>query len=367
MSEQATTLDYGKAKPISADAARPWVAVDLDGSLAKYTGWKGKLHIGEPIPAMVDRLKRMLADGEDVKIFTARVANDPDGTARKAIQDWTQKHLGHRLPITNVKDEHMRAIYDDRAIQLERNTGRILGSQRKAKEETEEAQADQAPGQRLKTLREKEDRTPAEETEFQNLITEQLKDGTYGKNESPFKFKYGSTQADIPPDSEAGRALDRARARINVDHLAGDGLVRDGHVTIRYGLKGGDEVGIRAHLEKQHPFEATLGKVSAFPPSEHSDGAAPIVVVVDSTDLRRIEKELDRHGNFVPRSFADYRPHATLAYVKPEVAKRYAGMLGTAGKKFVVNSISISHRDGSVHKVELKGEKRPGFYKPKAK
>lgn len=26
-----------------------WIGVDLDGTLAEYTGWKGVEHIGEPI------------------------------------------------------------------------------------------------------------------------------------------------------------------------------------------------------------------------------------------------------------------------------------------------------------------------------
>lgn len=33
-----------------------WIGVDLDGTLAHYEGWKGVEHIGEPIPAMVERI-----------------------------------------------------------------------------------------------------------------------------------------------------------------------------------------------------------------------------------------------------------------------------------------------------------------------
>ena len=34
-----------------------WIGVDLDGTLAIYTGWKGCDHVGEPIPPMVERVK----------------------------------------------------------------------------------------------------------------------------------------------------------------------------------------------------------------------------------------------------------------------------------------------------------------------
>ena len=107
-----------------------WIGVDLDGTLAMYDGWKGADHIGEPVPAMLERVQRWLAKGERVKIMTARVAKSdwrPDEAAiehcRQVIQDWTEKHLGVRLPVTNVKDYSMLELWDDRAVQIIPNTG----------------------------------------------------------------------------------------------------------------------------------------------------------------------------------------------------------------------------------------------------
>ena len=51
-----------------------WIGVDLDGTLAEYTGWKGIDHVGKPVPAMVKRVKDWIAKGQDVKVFTARVS-----------------------------------------------------------------------------------------------------------------------------------------------------------------------------------------------------------------------------------------------------------------------------------------------------
>jgi hypothetical protein len=118
-----------------------WIGVDLDGCLAVYGGWKGPDHIGEPVPAMLARVKQWLAEGKDVRIFTARVAatghwvassqahDDADFATDqvKTIQDWTERHLGVRLPVTATKDYGMEALYDDRAVQIEFNTGRIIG------------------------------------------------------------------------------------------------------------------------------------------------------------------------------------------------------------------------------------------------
>lgn len=100
-----------------------WIGVDLDGTLAQYDGWVAEDHIGDPIDKMVQRVKGWLADGKTVKIFTARVADDPDGTIKKTIQDWTEEHIGQRLDVTNEKDHQMESLWDDRAHRVEKNTG----------------------------------------------------------------------------------------------------------------------------------------------------------------------------------------------------------------------------------------------------
>lgn len=100
-----------------------YIAVDLDGTLAKYDGWKGPDVIGDPIPKMVERIRRTIGSGKNVKIFTARVAGDNDGIARRAIKKWCRLHLGFELPITCIKDRHCRAIWDDIAKKVYKNTG----------------------------------------------------------------------------------------------------------------------------------------------------------------------------------------------------------------------------------------------------
>lgn len=100
-----------------------WIGVDLDGTLAQYGGWKGADHIGEPIPAMLERVKGWLSEGVEVRIFTARVSIDEDGSVERAIQDWCEQHIGHRLAVTCRKDYAMVELWDDRAIQVIPNTG----------------------------------------------------------------------------------------------------------------------------------------------------------------------------------------------------------------------------------------------------
>lgn len=107
---------------------RGWIGVDLDGTLAKYEYWSGVEHVGEPIPAMVVRVKQWLADGEEVKIFTARMSAMPrDGTSlekvRTMIEDWCEEHIGQRLEVTHEKHYSMKQLWDDRAVRVINNTG----------------------------------------------------------------------------------------------------------------------------------------------------------------------------------------------------------------------------------------------------
>jgi hypothetical protein len=108
-----------------------WIGVDLDGTLATYDGWKGVNEIGEPVQAMLNRVKQWRRDGKCVKVFTARMHghNQPlvgggNEDALTPIQNWCLKHIGEVLPVTNVKDYGMIELWDDRAVQVIPNTGR---------------------------------------------------------------------------------------------------------------------------------------------------------------------------------------------------------------------------------------------------
>lgn len=107
-----------------------WIAVDLDGTLAHYTKFLGPTVIGAPIPLMVDRVKGWVVEGRKVCIYTARVAPHKDvrdmAAVRQAIQTWCVAHLGAILPITCLKSSGIAEFWDDRAIRVEKNTGRIL-------------------------------------------------------------------------------------------------------------------------------------------------------------------------------------------------------------------------------------------------
>lgn len=101
-----------------------WYGVDLDGTLAHYEGWKGAEHIGEPVPAMMQRVRQWLSEGKQVKIVTAR-ASDPHGYVRQ----WLDSHGLDQVEVTDRKDFGMIELWDDRVVQVEKNTGRELVSE----------------------------------------------------------------------------------------------------------------------------------------------------------------------------------------------------------------------------------------------
>lgn len=108
-----------------------WIAVDLDGTLATDVEPFDVNVIGAPIPTMVARVKEWLAKGIEVRIFTARVCKPPKDVVGfieqpvEVIENWCVEHLGQKLIVTNEKDYGTMALWDDRAISVESNTGRI--------------------------------------------------------------------------------------------------------------------------------------------------------------------------------------------------------------------------------------------------
>ena len=59
------------------------------------------------------------------------IAHRDVAAVRPHIEAWCLKHIGQIIPVTNVKDYGMEELWDDRAVQVEANTGRVLGYSRR--------------------------------------------------------------------------------------------------------------------------------------------------------------------------------------------------------------------------------------------
>jgi ribonucleotide monophosphatase NagD (HAD superfamily) len=87
-------------------------AIDLDGTLLEYDGWKGEFHFGKAFPGAVDWVKKQLLMGNKVTVFTTR------GDSLQ-LREHLQKQGFPELPITNIKLASFTVFIDDRAIRFE--------------------------------------------------------------------------------------------------------------------------------------------------------------------------------------------------------------------------------------------------------
>jgi hypothetical protein len=85
-------------------STRPVVfAVDVDGVLLKYDGWKGVDHLGDPLPGAKEFLEALRTIGE-VMIYTTRTCmwlNKPHHVSTLVVK--VQEHLDkHGLPYDTI-------------------------------------------------------------------------------------------------------------------------------------------------------------------------------------------------------------------------------------------------------------------------
>lgn len=97
-----------------------WIGVDFDGVLATYEIMQGK-QLGEPVSAMIQRVKSWHNEGKVVRVFTARAG---DGVQKKAVEDWLAEQGLAWVEVTNVKAFGMVELWDDRAVRVRKNTGK---------------------------------------------------------------------------------------------------------------------------------------------------------------------------------------------------------------------------------------------------
>lgn len=194
---------------------------------------------------------------------------------------------------------------------------------------------------------------------FPNKYLKQL-----GKDLS-HKHQYSSTQFDL---AQAGYnrtqgspipALQAIQNQISDDDLAEDGKEDNFHVTVKYGLHGNDANEVREvvkqwmQLRQEQPgglsCTATLGEVSLFPADESTtqrggDQYDVVKVEVTSPDLEELNQFLSdnlEHTDTHPI----YSPHITLAYVRPGMGRKYAG-LHLKDHYVILHKLVFSDRDG---------------------
>jgi 2'-5' RNA ligase len=273
--------------PAEQEAER--VNIDLDGTLS-VSGGTGPNVIAPMRPGARFFLEKLHGLGYEVVIFTAR-----DVIPAKA---WLRQNGLMRFvnDVTNTKLPS-KVIVDDRAIRFD--------------------------GDFTKSLKEIEDFKAHWETER----------------------KFSTTQVNLP--AEVAEKVKALGLKIPDEELAEDGREQVAHITLKYGFhddKPSDQ--LRDAVKKAGPIKARFSRLGKFSAPEHE----VLILEVDSTDLHRLNKAVSaamEHTDTHPQ----YKPHCTVAYVKPGTASKYLSNRELDGTEMIFTSVLWSGKDHSTEEL----------------
>jgi 2'-5' RNA ligase len=166
--------------------------------------------------------------------------------------------------------------------------------------------------------------------------------------------KYATTHIPLPPD--IAQKVQEFGKSIAPHHLAEDGLEKDPHITVKYGLHSDASGDVKDALKNEMPARFKLTGLSCFPATAERKSDV-LIAGVHSPDLQRLNQLVSKATPHVD-TFRDYKPHATIAYLKPGMGKEYAQPSPLDGMEGVADTVIHSSRDGAETKIKLTGQSR---------
>ena len=172
-------------------------------------------------------------------------------------------------------------------------------------------------------------------------------------NDAGEEHDYSSTQANLPAGI-AGKVREFAGTIPpgELSDKSGEGEEQP-HVTVRYGNASTDPLPVQKALAGEGPITVKLADTASL---FHTDEGDVLKVAVESPDLGRLNTKL----HDVPHTgetFPDYKPHVTVAYLKPGEGAQYAGkpIPGVTGQTITLPSVTFSGKDGKQTEIPLTG------------
>jgi 2'-5' RNA ligase len=154
--------------------------------------------------------------------------------------------------------------------------------------------------------------------------------------------------AGAPLPAKAAFRLMALQNKIRKADLGDLGRELQPHITVKYGIKSDDVADLREVLKGVPPIRARLGDVSLFKNPKHD----VLKIDVDSEDLQRVHELISNHFDN-DDTWPEYRPHATIAYLKPGMGKNYLNLNQLAGEELVFDYITFRDRKGQKHRIRL--------------
>lgn len=161
------------------------------------------------------------------------------------------------------------------------------------------------------------------------------------------EYDFSSTQVKLPVC--IADIIKQFASKIPDEELAEDGRELNPHITIKYGIHSTNPKVVTS-LELPCSITVTLGKTSVFE-LENSD---VLKIDVISDDLHKLNDLISSNVK-VTNTFPDYIPHATIAYLKPGLGKKYAGNDSFEGLTWTFAKIEFSGSDDRVTEIDLRG------------
>jgi len=119
-----------------------------------------------------------------------------------------------------------------------------------------------------------------------------------------------------------------------------DGRETEPHVTVRFGLHTDDADDVIPLMSQFGPVMLKLGAVSVFRGVDSGKDYDVIKVDVESPELRDMNRRLGELPHTDTHS--EYRPHATIAYVKAGLGEKWAAKLGALNTTTVADRVIFS-------------------------
>lgn len=170
---------------------------------------------------------------------------------------------------------------------------------------------------------------------------------------------YSSTQFNLP--GELAFQVVCMSGRIDHNDLAGDGRELNPHITVKYGLHTNDPEEVRKVVQDSAPVAVTFGKTSVFPALEASSQRGGeqydvIKIEIESQGLRDLNAAISEKLHCTD-THPEYKPHCTIAYVKPGLGEKYAETLNDLqGKVAVFDRLIFSDKSRTHTSILLTGK-----------